>query len=241
MNNSNMLAKMPAFLAIALASCATPGAVSDTPETRLLAEMRAACGGDAWDTVRGWHESGTVDVAGRTGLPYESWSDMNTLKTANRVLAGGQVMRHVGFDGSAYWQVTPDGAAQFDRDPEHVQRQRRDAYISSFGFFFPDRFPARFVLMETAGLNGRVHDVLRVTPADAAPVDLWVDRETRRISRFEADGERADLGDYRMFNGVCTATTGRQGDGNVANEIVLHVEQVDIAPVAADTFTPPSR
>ena len=44
------------------------------------------------------------------------------------------------------------------------------------------------------------------------------------MSAFE---EYAELSDYRTFNEVCSATTGRQGDGDPSHEIVLHVQSID--------------
>ena len=87
--------------------------------------------------------------------------------------------------------------------------------------------------------GGGVFDVLRVTPPDADSLDLWIDRETRRIGRIVAGEEFAVPSDYRSFHGVCTATSGRQGGGDPANEIVLHVETVEVGPVSAKLFAPP--
>ena len=45
-----------------------------------------------------------------------------------------------------------------------------------------------------------------------------------------------------MFDGVCSATTGRQGDGDPAHEIVLHVQTVETEDaVPAATFEPPTN
>ena len=82
--------------------------------------------------------------------------------------------------------------------------------------------------------------MLRATPEDSASVEIWVDPETHRIARFVAEGEHADLSDYRTFDGgICSATTGRQGDGDPAHDLVLHVESVQTGPVPASIFVPP--
>lgn len=233
-------------LALALLSPGASGqGVADAPSrdaAAILSEMKAACGGDAWDRVQGWHETGSVDLPGRPGVPYEIWHDMRTLKTAiiNRV--DGRIVRRLGFNGSAHWQVGPDGRVAIDRDPATVRRHRRDAYLSSFGWFFPRRFPAAITLAEPQSLNGTTFDVLRVTPEAADGFDLWVDRETHRVRRIAAGSEYADLADYRVFDGVCSATTGRQGDGDPSHEIVLHVQNVETtSTIAAVTFEPPAQ
>jgi hypothetical protein len=206
----------------------------------LLAQMRAACGGKAWDRVKGWHETGRVDLPGRPGLPYESWSDMRRLKSATLSRLDGRIVRHAGFDGNMSWRVGPDGRVETVSDEAMLRRSRRDTYLSSFGYFYPRRFPAEFRLVGAETREGRTYDVLRVAPRQADSVDFWVDRATHRIGRIVAGQEYAELGDYRIFSGICTPTTGRQGDGDPAHDIVLHVETVETGPVADSVFSPPS-
>ncbi len=86
----------------------------------------------------------------------------------------------------------------------------------------------------TAG--GRTFDVLRVTPANAETAELWVDQQTHRIGRVVAGAEFAEGSDYRMFGKVCSPTRLRQGDGNPANELILHVEAVDTGPLDPALF-----
>ena len=229
-------------LALLAAGCTANNIALPSPReaAAILAQMKAACGGDAWDRVRGWHETGTVDLPGRPGVPYEIWHDMRTLKTAMMNRVDGRIVRHAGFDGAFYWQVGPDGRAQIGSDPAMVRRQRRDAYLSSAAWFFPARFPAAIALAGTRSVDGKTLDVLRIVPEAADGFDLWVDRETHRIRRIVAGAEYAELTDYRMFGGVCSATNGRQGDGDPSHDIVLHVRAVDTsAPVPAATFRPP--
>jgi hypothetical protein len=220
-------------------SAAAPLPAAMSPST-LLTQMRAACGGKAWSKVRGWHETGRVDLPGRPGLPYESWSDMRSLKSATLSRVEGRIVRHVGFDGRTSWQVRPDGRVASASDEAVLRRSRRDTYLSSFGYFYPRRFPAEFRLAGVETRDGRTYDVLRVTPRNAESMDFWVDRATHRIGRIVAGQEYAELGGYRTFSGVCTPTTGRQGDGDPAHAITLHVETVETGPVADSVFSPPS-
>jgi len=230
-----------AFVAAAIAAPAVARApAAPSGPAALLAEMRAACGGDAWDRVEGWSETGRVDLPGRPGVPYEAFHSMRapTMVTRNRI--DGRIVRQSGYDGSVGWRAGPDGQARIERDPAALRRMRRDAYLSSFGWFLPARMPAAFALAGVETRDGRTFDVVRITPEGADSFDLWVDRATRRIARIVAGAEYAELSDYREFAGICTATTGRQGDGDPAHEIVLHVETVETGPVAASVFSPPS-
>lgn len=224
------------LLAAALAAQA-PAAPADADT--LLNEMRAACGGDAWDRVQGWHETGRVDLPGRPGVPYETFHSMRAPTMVSRNRVEGRIVRQSGYNGELGWRIGPDGAVQLQRDPAALRRMRRDAYLSSFGWFLRDRMPAGFGLAGVQTRDGRTFDVLRITPEGADGFDLWVDRATRRVTRIVAGEEYAELGDYREFAGVCTATTGRQGDGDPTHEIVLHVETVETGPVDPAVFTPP--
>ena len=220
--------------------CAAPVAEPPATTTLVLEQMKAACGGTAWNRVRGWHETGVAEVSGGPSIQNEVWHEMQSLKTRMVGRVSGKVVRDAGFDGQRYWQVSQDGKVQVGSDTGGVRRHRRDAYLSSFGWFFPERFPAKIQLAPTETINGTAFQVLRITPRDADSFDLWVDPETHLVRRILAGKEYADLSDYRTFNGVCSATTGRQGDGDPTHEIVLHVQSVDTTQaIPASMFEPP--
>lgn len=212
---------------------------SERQARSLLTAARDACGGDAWDRVRGWRETGTVELPGGMVATHEAWSDMAALKSASRATLAGRVIRRAGYDGTTAWRAGPDGKASVTTDAATLRRQRRDSYLSSFGYFLPARFPAAVAALGERHVAGRTLDGVRVTPEGADSADLWIDRATRHVARFEADGEFAELSNYRTFDGVCTATTGRQGDGDPARAIVLRIEAVVTAPIDAAVFAPP--
>ena len=208
------------------------------PEASLLARMRAACGGEAWDHIQGWHESGRVEMRGQAGLTYEAFHDVRTLRTTYAQRLNGKIIRLGGFDGTKSWRVGPDGKVQTVEDPAQLRKTRRDMYLSSAGYYFPERFPATFELVGAKTVGDRSFDVLRVTPANAETAELWVDRQTHRIGRVVAGDEFAEGSDYRMFGKVCGPTRLRQGDGNPANELILHVEAVDTGLLDPAVFVP---
>ena len=210
-------------------------------ERALLAEMKAACGGEAWDRLRGWHETGRAELPGGTVVQYDAWHDIMTLRTVYAQRRGDVFATISGYDGTLIWNAGAGGQVTLDRDPAAIRRRVRDLYVSSFAFFFPDRFPATFTLLGTRSHDGTDYDVLRVTPANADSVELWVNRQTHRLGRIVAPGEAAELSDYRDVEGLCTATTGRQGDGDPAHTVVLHVETVTLGALPTALFeAPPS-
>lgn len=220
--------------------CAATVGERPADATQVLAQMRAACGGTAWNRVKGWHETGVAEVSGGPTIQNEVWHDMRSLKTRIVGRVEGKVVRDAGFDGQKYWQVSEDGKVQIGSDTGVARRHRRDAYLSSFGWFFPERFPAEIQLAPTQTIDGTTFTILRVSPKDAESFDLWVDPQTHVVRRIVAGKEYAELSDYRTFDGVCSATTGRQGDGDPAHEIVLHVQSVDTTqPIPASMFEPP--
>lgn len=213
-----------------------------TPETKLLSEMKAACGGSAWDRVRSWHETSFADIKGLPPLRNNVWHDMRSLKSVMTSTANGRIMRRTGFNGNVAWRAGPDGQVRISSDKAELRRQRRDAYLSSFGWFFPAWFPATFKRVVDVRRNGETFAVLRIAPEDAESFDLWIDPATRRIRRIEAGSEYAELSDYKMFRGVCTATVGQQGDGRAGGEMTLHVLDVQTArPATSTIFDPPIR
>ena len=233
-----MKALTAAIAALAIASPAN--AEGQSPAQALLAQMKGACGGSAWDRVQSWHETGSVELPGGQTAENEVWHDMHSLKSAMIGRMNGKVVRRAGFDGSTYWRAGPDGQVQTANDPAGLRRQRRDAYISSFGWFLPDRFPANVELLPDKAIEGESFQVLRITPQDSDSFELWVDRGTHFVRRIVAGPEFADLTEYKTFGGVCTATRGMQGDGNPQHEITLLVQSVDTSVAApASVFAAP--
>ncbi len=224
-----------------LANAAAPAAGTDATAQTLLAQMKAACGGSAWDRVQSWHETGTVEFPNGRTAENEVWHDMHTLKSAMIGRIDGKIVRRAGFDGTTYWQSGPDGQIRTGNDLTGLRQQRRDAYLSSFGWFFPARFPAEIQLAENKAIEGETFQVLRITPQDAGSFELWVDRGTHLVRRIVAGKEYADLSEYKTFDGVCTATWGMQGDGNPEHEIALRVRTVETGTAAPPSiFAPPN-
>jgi hypothetical protein len=229
------------FLMVTLCSIPSTIDAKQASAMALLKKMRAACGGKNWDKVQGWSETGRVDLPGGMSAKHEAWSDMHTLKSASRATINGQQLRHVGFDGASTWSIARGGNIDWHNDPITVAKQRRDTYVSSFGYFFPNRFPAKFERIGQQVRAGNAYEILRVTPRNAESIDIWIDLRTSLVSRFEAGNESVELGEYRTFSGVCTATSGKQSDGDPSHDILLHVESVDTISVPASRFSPPGK
>jgi hypothetical protein len=237
------LVGMAALIALALGAASLAGARPAIPgagnrEAKLLGQMREACGGDAWDRVQGWHETGSIEMPAMPGLRYEAFHDMASLRTTYIQRVGGKLVRLGGFDGTTGWRMTPDGGILRETDPATLRRTRRDMYLSNSAYLLPNRFAARFELVGVRAFGGQAFDVLRVTPANADSAELWIDRATHHVGRIVAGNEIAVASDYRSFGSVCAPIYLRQSDGNPAHDVVLRVETVDTAPVNPARFVP---
>jgi len=90
-------------------ACVSTNAPDPQATQRLLADMKAACGGSAWDQAKAWHERSTAEIPGMPLLENEVWHDLHSLKSAMVSKAGGRVMRAAGYNGTVAWLRGPDG------------------------------------------------------------------------------------------------------------------------------------
>lgn len=227
-------------LAIALGGCATmPEA--EREGARLMALMKTASGGAALDGPAGFHETGT---AVRDGMPatYETWGDLRSLKSASKQSMGGMTMSS-GFDGKVSWSVGPDGARRLDETAEGLMGARLGTYLTIGGYFYSDRFPASFAYSGTQMANGQSYDVVTVTPAGAAPVDLWLDRESHLLKRVSGmDGATPFSGDVTRYEEVDGAMIGyelRQKQGEHTLALTLTTYTFETVPL--ERFAPPAQ
>lgn len=228
-----------AALVASVSAAGTAGAV--WPEMRLISEMKTACGGAAWDRIQSWHEKSEADIKGMPPIQNEVWHDMRSLKSSMTSFVNGRAIRKTGYNGTLAWRVGPDGQVKVVSDKALLRKQRRDAYLSSFGWFFPKRFPAKFKLLADGSRDGVPYKVLRIDPKDADSLELWVDPSSHLVRRIVAGDEYAELSEYKTFDGVCTATIGRQGNGMPEQNVLLRVIEVQTSQRArAATFDPPS-
>lgn len=198
-------------------------------------------GGAAWDRVKSWHEKSEADIKDMPPIQNEVWHDMRSLKSSMTSFSNGRAIRKTGYNGTSAWRVGPDGRVNVVSDEAVLRRQRRDAYLSSFGWFFPKRFPAKFKLLADRSREGQSYKALRINPKGAEAFELWIDPSSHLVRRIVAGDEYAELSEYKTFDGICTATIGRQGNGTPEQDVLLRVIQVRTSERApAAVFDPPT-
>jgi hypothetical protein len=226
--------------ALAASGCAKPQNAGDEA-ARLLAQLKAASGGAALDVPAGFHEIGSVDLDGVRGS-YEVWADLHALRSVVQHTVGGRT-RTSGFDGQKAWIVGPDGAVQIDTSPQGLASARLSTYLTIFGFFYPDRFPARFEYRGRREAEGASHDVVTVTPAGSVPADLWLDARTHRLQRVSgSDGTTTFEGvvkRYEVVDGIWIpfALSQTEGERHIAQDLT----SVTFGRIPPERFAPPVK
>jgi hypothetical protein len=170
---------------------------------RVLAEARAAAGGNGWYMLRGWHETGHVG-----GVPYERWLDPLRfgLRVEVRDPAG---LRVEGFNGQGDWTIPAPGAAPLTGDEAATARARGEAFFGVYGFFYAARFDAHGQVLGVRQAGGRSYDVIDAKPYGGDARQLWFDRKThllaRIVDRTGPEPVTVELSDYRKVGPVRVA------------------------------------
>ena len=224
-----------AVLVISLASCdSVPKSGQQATEitgreaTAIIDRAKAATGGKAWDEITIWHEVGEATSATGQKSRYEHWQDFHSLATRN---IGGGEMDHMIFDGHEAYGC-PNPACQPPR-PLDATSLKGGAYQVAYGFFFPDRFPASFQYQGSRVDHGVHYDVVKVSPTNLDPFEIWIDPTTHLIYRFaDASGRfQTDFSDYRRVGGVTVPFT------EVSSGAKVHTESITFEPAGTVSFS----
>ncbi len=205
-----------------------------------MAQSKAASGGAALDSPPGFHEVGTFVRDGASGT-YEVWGDLRALRSTASHTLGGNTFTN-GFDGRTSWAVGPDGSVRQSDSSEALAEARLGTYLTIGGYFYPERFPARFEYAGRKQADGADYDVVTVTPADAPSIDLWLDAETHRLLRITGTVGTTSFSGvvkrYQIVDGVWIGFSLEQSEGEhqLTNELTSFVFQA----VPPAKFSPPS-
>jgi hypothetical protein len=198
--------------------------------TDIIALAKTATGGEAWDRIEIWHETGTVSSEGAVSR-YEHWTDLRSLATRNVAASAPAYMM---FDGRAAYQcMNTECNPMTEAESAAI---KSGEYVAGFGFFFPDRFPAEVHSGGTRHEHGSQFDVVEVSPVGLDPIELWVDRNTHYIVRivYGLGQFHTDFSDYRrVTGGVTVPFVGVDGQNEVKTETVRfqHAGVISFSPV----------
>lgn len=229
---STVIRTIALALAMAFASAAAQAQVYSAEAQRVLAEARAATGGNGWYTLRGWHEVGT-----KGGLRYETWLDplRYGMRVETHEPAGLDVY---GFNGAGDWRIFPSGQKTGRDIRTLVTETRSEAFFNVRGYFFPGRFDWRAESLGVKSFKGRPYDVVRVKPWAGFPRELWFDRSTHLLGRMvDHAGPKpftTEFSDYRRVGPVRIAFHLTSDTGETRQ-----IESIDFRPADRALFSLP--
>ena len=209
-NLARRLAAAPALLAATLgltcALLAPPArAQGGRPDPAvILAEVKAATGGKAWDALVSQHSRVTMKLGGMTGSA-ERWASLTTGRSLLRYELG-PARGAQGFDGFVAWSQDTSGQPRVEGDDNARELAANAAYRDRMAFWFPERQPAKIEYARRDAADGAEFEVLRITPEGGRMYEVWVNLLTRRIERLvENEGAQARTeiySDFRTVQGV---------------------------------------
>ncbi|HEY3950815.1 hypothetical protein [Phenylobacterium sp.] len=238
-----MILITPVFVALAPLAIPVPAQAQYSHDAQaVIARARAASGGTAWNTLRGWHETGTDGAAA-----YERWID--PLRYGMRVEmhegAGGGPPVVRGFNGAGEWGISPAGQQTGTGDAGRLATARTEDFYGVYGFLYASRFDAHGRLVGEKRAGGRNFDVVLVEPWRAAARELWFDRSTGLLGRMiERDGARTltvELSDYRKVGPLKVAFRFVSSDGPEGAARVRQIRTLDFAPADRAMFSLPAQ
>jgi len=187
--------------ALALVFGASTASAAPQP---LLAQLRDAAGGAAWDHVQGLQAQGRIVSSGLPG----SW-------TRDEDLASGRWSARIdlgvyrageGDDGRQRWRQDPSGGVHPLDGAFSKQAAVTDAWLTRRGWLRRDRAGAQLAPAMTRDEDGRRYDVLEATPRGGQRVELWFDKRSHLLARTVREMpisiQTVRYADYRRVNGV---------------------------------------
>ena len=169
----------------------------------VLAKVKAASGGAAWDAIRTARTRMTVSVGGLTGTA-ETLDDVTLGRVVDHFKLGPRAARE-GFDGAARGRRTTR-VSRARKRAATAPRSGQRVVPARHGFWHPERWPARIEDAGTQEENGRQFLVVRITPKGGRPFDLWIDAATmlidRTVEKTAIETRTTLMTDYRTVGGV---------------------------------------
>jgi len=218
---------------LALALSPPPAAGGEAPALpTLLAQARAAVGGEAWAGVENLALTVELRVGGLVG-EAEIWEDLRTCRSTSRFELG-PIHGRQGFDGEDVWQQDSTGQVHVDESENAGQGARNEAYLRCQGLFDPELRGAEVTVRDRQIEGERGFDVLTVSPPGGRPFEVWLDGETHLIDRtveHEAiDTRTTFFSDYREVGGLVIAHHQRSTNGDERYDQVALVRTVTLDP-----------
>ncbi len=203
----------------------------------ILAQVRAATGGEAWNRVAELRAEGTVLVEGKTGT-IATVDDLRTGANADRVeIEGRRVENHADTpvrdweqDSAGDVLLTPGGKQAGDID---------DLYIHRNGWWEPNFGGATVALLAPVTANGVTYDLLQCKVPGGNGFTLWIDRKAHHIDRIAYGDSATIFSDFRLTESGLTLPFRKQ-KGADTKPIVFSTTKLAALPrINQADFEPP--
>lgn len=172
-----------------------------TPEA-LLAQMRAASGGAAWNRVSEIREHGTMKENGFTGQLTLS-QDLKTGRSAfNAVFPAVNARIGSGVHGDEIWTLNQDGDLAIHARTEDDAGALTDAYLYRRAYWQPGFDGATVMLDPPITEDNITFERVRITPAHGETFVLWINEATHLLDRVQRGDSALHYADYRTVNGL---------------------------------------
>lgn len=210
----------------------------------ILAQAKAASGGDAWNAIHSIRLEGTIEMGGLSGSVTQL-EDLLTGRSVSRYNLGSLTGAQ-GFDGKLGWSQAPGGAIAPDDSPAAKKRDATSAYQTALAYWFPKRWPGKVESLGTRKDTGTTFQVLRITPRGGNPFELWINADTHLIARtVDSSGvlpQTTYFSDYRTVKDVKLPFHMRYSNGKKRYDTVVQVKKVAVnVPVNANDFAKPQQ
>jgi PDZ domain/Aspartyl protease len=222
------LAPWVAAVMIGLAGLPALCLAAQTPSlSTILAQARSAQGGDALDRVSALHLSGRITLAGIGGT-FEEWDDSRSV-TYSDTYNAGPLTGAQGFDGVNAWNQDSGGVTWVDGGKAGRYSAIATAYLTNDCFLRPSR-RGSVAFAGVQKLSGVTYDVLRATPPNGLPLEIWLNANThlaaREIVTVGIQTTTLTLDSYHKMNGVMVPFHSRSvsDTGNESDETVTQVQ-----------------
>ncbi|MCD6379456.1 aspartyl protease family protein [bacterium] len=149
-----------------------------------------------------------------------------------------------GYDGETSWMIDQNGKVIYNRDISSRKKQITTCIIDDYKYLFEEEGIAlRFSGTDTSS-NGRLCDILSLTPIDGYPCKIYLDKETYLTEQIIIETENGyveqDYGDYRPVNKMMLPFETSVRNPAINQTIKTTITSIDVNPVIPiSVFIPP--
>jgi hypothetical protein len=208
---------------------------SPASAAEILASVRRATGGDAWNQFAECDSEGSITVAGKTGTLHYS-ENLRTGANVSRIsIPDFGVKQADGTAPGSRWQQ--DAAGDVQLWPGGEPWQIDDLYITSLGYWRPNFGGAAVKVLDPATESGATYDRLQFQVPGGNGFTLWINHATHMIDRIVSGDSTKYLSDYRNVDGVLLPFAYRRTGGQ---ELLKQVNEADFAVPFRRDYTMPA-